>query len=115
MGAQGSRAVVVALVGAYLGAIVAANLITAHYGPSASIYNAFVLIGLDLSTRDALHDFWRSRRWLKLTALIFAGAGLSYAVNADAAQVAAASCVAFAAAGVVDAAVYHLLRRREWL
>lgn len=109
------RAKTLTLVGLYLGAIVAANLITTHYGPSASIYNAFFLIGLDLTTRDALHDFWGKRRWPKLAALILAGSLLSYLVNQDAADIAKASCFAFAAAGAVDALVYHLARKREWL
>lgn len=79
------------------------------------IYNAFFLIGLDLTTRDALHDLWRRHRLPKMLALITAGAAISYAVNADAAKVAEASCVAFTAAALVDYAVYALLRRREWL
>jgi len=47
------------LVNAYLAAIIAANLIVTHKGPTWSVYTAFVLIGLDLTTRDRLHDLWR--------------------------------------------------------
>jgi hypothetical protein len=53
-----TRGSVTALVSLYLTAIVAANLLTARFGPTASIYNAFALIGLDLITRDRLADFW---------------------------------------------------------
>jgi hypothetical protein len=59
-----------ALVGAYLAAIVAANLLVAH-DPSWVYVNGFLFIGLDLTTRDVLHDRWgklaasrTSRSWL---------------------------------------------------
>jgi uncharacterized PurR-regulated membrane protein YhhQ (DUF165 family) len=106
---------VVALVAAYLAAIVAANLIVTHYGPTASIYCAFFLIGLDLTTRDALHDFWRERRLPKMLALILAGSALSYALNTDARKIAEASAIAFACAALADYAVYTILWHREWL
>lgn len=103
------------LVVVFLAAIVAANLITSRYGPEASIYNAFFLIGLDLTTRDALHDFWERHRIPKMAALIGAGALIAFLLDADAGRVATASAVAFAAAISADWATYSLLRRREWL
>lgn len=102
------------LVLVYLAAIVAANLIVTHFGPSAAIYDAFFLIALDLITRDRLADFWGTTRWAKMAALIATGAALSYLVNADAAKIALASCIAFASAELVEAGLYHLLRRRPW-
>jgi uncharacterized PurR-regulated membrane protein YhhQ (DUF165 family) len=98
-----------------LGAVVAANLITAEFGPEASIYNAFFLIGLTLVVRDVAHDVWQKHRAVKLGALIGAGALLSYLVNDDAAQIAKASCIAFAAAETADALLYHAARRLQWL
>jgi hypothetical protein len=41
----------VILTGLYLAAIVAANLAVAHFGPGSSIPIAFLLVGLDLTTR----------------------------------------------------------------
>ena len=94
----------------YLAAIVLANLTIAAFGPSMVIVNAFLFIGLDLTARDRLHDAWRGNRLaLKMTALIAAGSIISYALNRDAAQIAIASFVAFAAASIVDAFVYQLL------
>lgn len=106
-----------AFIALYLGAIVAANLITTEFGPSASIYNAFFLIGLNLTVRDALHDMWERHRFLKMAALIATGSALAYAVNADAGKVALASFAAFAAAETVDAVMYHALKLRgvRWL
>lgn len=114
-----------ALVGLYLSAIVAANLISAHFGPGASIYNAFFLIGLSLTTRDRLHDLWGSHRLRNMAVLIAAGSAVSYgaslllsssALPSDVvARIALASAVAFAVSEGMDAVGYQLLIRRPWL
>lgn len=98
-------------------AIIAANLTVAAFGPGVTIVNAFLFIGLDLTARDGLHDAWRGRNlWPKMLALIAAGSVLSWLLNRNAGQIALASFVAFAAAGVVDAIVYHALGRYpRWL
>lgn len=103
------------LIGVYLAAVVTANLVVAEFGPQASIYVAFLLIGLTLVVRDLAHDLWVRWRPLKLGALIAAGALLSYLLNQDAAQIAKASCLAFAAAETADALLYHAARRLPWL
>ncbi|HXB15406.1 MAG TPA: VUT family protein [Solirubrobacteraceae bacterium] len=98
-----------------MAAIVTANLLAARYGAAASVYNAFALIGLDLITRDRLADFWGTRRWAKMAALIAAGSILSYCIAQGAAVIAEASAVSFALAETGEALLYHQLRRREWL
>lgn len=104
------------IVGMYLVAVVAANLTVAWWGPSVSIVNAFLFIGLDLTARDRLHDAWGGNGLLwKMAALIASGGLLSYLLNRDAGQIAIASTVAFATAASVDAGVYHLLRHRRFL
>lgn len=108
------------LVAVYLGAIVAANLTIAALGPVAVIPVGIALIGLDLTTRDQLHDAWARRGVLefvlRMGALIAAGGILSYALNEDAGRVALASCAAFTAAAMVDLIGYELLRsRRPWI
>ena len=62
------------LIGAYLAAIVAANLSVATFGPAVSVANAFVFIALDLSSRDRLHEAWTGRglAW-RMAALIASG------------------------------------------
>jgi hypothetical protein len=100
----------------YLAAVVAANLSVAAFGPGATILNAFLFIGLDLTARDRLHDAWSGRRlWFRMALLIAAGGAISYALNRDAAQIAVASTVAFVVAGALDAAVYALLGDRSRL
>ncbi len=100
----------------YLTAIVAANLTVAVFGPSMTIVNAFLFIGLDLTSRDKLHDAWHGRGlWWKMVLLIAVGSALSWVLNRDAGQIALASFVAFALAGVADALTYQLLHKREYL
>ncbi len=101
----------------YLAAIVLANLSIAQLGPSMSIINAFLFIGLDLTARDKLHEVWRGRGlWLKMTALIVAGSALSWLLNRNAGPIALASLVAFGAAATVDAVVYQALGKYpKWL
>lgn len=99
----------------YLTAIVAANLTVAAWGPNMAIVNAFLFIGLDLTTRDRLHDAWRSNglTW-KMATLIAVGSLFSWLLNRNAGQIALASFVAFACASGVDTAAYHLLQNRPW-
>lgn len=98
------------LVALYLVAIVLANLTIAMFGPSMAIFNAFLFIGLDLTARDRLHEQWRGDHlWIRMLALIAAGSLLSWMLNGNAGRIAAASFIAFAAAGLVDALVYHKL------
>jgi uncharacterized PurR-regulated membrane protein YhhQ (DUF165 family) len=103
------------LVALWLAAITAANLISAHYGPKASIYNAFWLIGLTLVLRDALHDRWQRHRVVKMGALIIAGSAVAYLITPSAGRIGIASGIAFLASETVDAIVYHLVRRWSWL
>jgi hypothetical protein len=104
------------LTSVYLGAIVTANLAVTHFGPTSSIVIAFLLVGLDLTTRDALHDRWRHRHLpARMGALIAAGGVISYALNRDAGRIAIASCVAFTLAALVDATAYWALRHRPAL
>jgi len=66
------------LVFLYLSAIVAANLLVVAFGPGMSILNAFLFIGFDLSTRDALHDRWRGRNlWPRMLLLVATGSAIS--------------------------------------
>lgn len=95
----------------YAAAMVAANLSVAAFGPWISPLNAFLLIGLDLTLRDRLHDAWRGNRlWPRMLALILVSAAVSWALNPAAGRIAFASFAAFLAAGLVDALVYARLR-----
>lgn len=105
-----------AYVSLYLVAISAANLLVARFGPSIAVVNAFLFIGLDLTARDHLHDAWHGRGLLwKMALLIGAGSLLSWLLNRAAGQIAIASFVAFAGAGLVDSAIYHLFYRTHRL
>ena len=100
----------------YLVAIVAANLLVARFGPSVAVINAFLFIGLDLTARDHLHETWKGQGLVwKMVLLIGTGSLLSWFLNRDAGQIALASFVAFACAGIADAIVYHLLGEKARL
>lgn len=95
-------------------AIILANLLIAYFGPEISILNAFLFIGLDLTTRDRLHEIWHGKQlFLKMSLLIAAGSILSYWLNEDAGRIALASFLSFALAGMVDAVIYHILFTRN--
>lgn len=101
------------LIALYLVAIVSANLILTHFGsigPELSIGTAFAFIGLDLTSRDRLHDYWqRSGLWWKMGILIGMGSLLSWVLNQDAQRIATASFCAFAVTGLADTLVYWVL------
>lgn len=94
----------------YLLAVVLANLSAAYFGPQATIINAFLLIGLDLTARDKLHDKWKNNNLvLKMLALILAGSVISFVINQNAIVIGIASAIAFASAAVSDTLVYNAL------
>lgn len=99
----------------YLAAIVSANLLILEFGPSVSILNAFLLIGLDLSLRDYLHEVWKENLKRNMGLLICAGSGLTVLLNLDALQIAVASAVAFGISTLLDSLVYHKLKKHPYL
>lgn len=108
-----------ALIAAYLGAIVLANLTVALASPdwrgAVVIVNSFTLIALDLTAGDRLHQAWRGRGLVwRFAALILAGSALSFALNGAAGPVALASCAAFGLSAMVDRLMYRALDRHGW-
>lgn len=74
---------------------------------------AFLLIGLDLTLRDRLHDQWHGKHlWPRMFTLIVVAGVVSYALNRVSGQIAVASVVAFSVASLADA--YHMLKGRSW-
>lgn len=102
--------------GIYIAALVLANLLVAWLGPWFSPINAFVLIGLDLSLRDKLHEQWQNDKLiLKMGGLIVVASVVSYLLNPTAGTIALASFVAFALSMIADTIAYHFLRHKAWL
>jgi uncharacterized PurR-regulated membrane protein YhhQ (DUF165 family) len=98
----------------YLLAIVLANLTILWFGPSMTIVNAFLFIGLDLTARDYLHEAWHKKGlWWKMLLLIGSGSVITYILNVNAAKIAVASFVSFAFAGLADVIMYQLLFKRS--
>ena len=114
-GIGGSRMKRTLLIGLYLVAIISANLLTTAFGAGISIVNAFFFIGLDLTTRDYLHEIWSEGLWWKMGLLIAGGSFLSWIVNHNAGTIAIASFVAFAIAGLVDTFIYQRLKKKSFM
>jgi uncharacterized PurR-regulated membrane protein YhhQ (DUF165 family) len=99
----------------YIVALVAANMAVAKFGPTVMPIIAFLLIGLDLTLRDRLHDQWRGRNlWPRMIGLIVVAGLVSYGLNPASGPIAVASVIAFGLASLADAACYQWLSRRSW-
>lgn len=99
------------IIAIWISAIVLANLSIGHFGPSSSIINAFLLVGLTLTTRDILHKKWEGNHLgLKMGALIATGGIISYLTQPAVGSIALASVIAFAVAEAVDSIIFHKTR-----
>jgi uncharacterized PurR-regulated membrane protein YhhQ (DUF165 family) len=97
--------------GIYIAALVIANLLVAWLGPWFSLISAFVLIGLDFSLRDKMHDLWDGDKLaLKMGGLILTASIISYVLNPATEMIAFASLAAFTLSMVADSFVYHYLK-----
>lgn len=75
-----------------------------------SIVNAFLFIGLDLTSRDKLHELWYNKvLFPKMMALIISGSIISFLLNRASYRISIASTIAFMCAGLVDYAIYSIL------
>ncbi len=99
------------LIGIYLAAVVAANVLVSVLGPAYAPLIALVFIGMDLALRDRLHDRWGARMPRNMALLIVAGCAASLVVNANVARVAVASAAAFAGGESVKTVAYSAFRR----
>lgn len=72
-----------------------------------------MLIGLDLTLRDKLHDRWNGNPYKIGLLIVFAGL-ISYVLNPASGQIAIASVVAFCLSMVVDSFVYQKLIQKSW-
>lgn len=96
----------------YIAAMVTANLLVWWLGPWFSPINSFLLIGLDLTLRDVMHD--RLTRW-QMLAVVLAGGLITWGLNPGAAKIAVASAAAFTASACADWLAYTALRGQKWL
>lgn len=97
----------------YIVALIVANLLVATIGPWFSVVNSFVLIGLDLTLRDKLHDKWDGNP-IKIGGLIVVAGVVSYLLNPASGQIAIASVIAFTLSMAADSFVYQKLKDQSW-
>lgn len=98
----------------YVASLVAANLLIAAFGVWFSPIGAFLLIGLDFSLRDKLHDLWEGEKLpVKMGGLIATASVVSYAINPATGMIAFASLAAFSLSMVTDSVVYQYLKYKD--
>jgi hypothetical protein len=100
------------VIAVYIAAMVTANMLVWWLGPWFSPINAFLLIGLDLTLRDVMHD--RLTKWQMLWVVLTGGA-LTWLLNPSAAHIAIASATAFTLSAAADWLTYTALRSKTWL
>ena len=94
--------------------VVLANLSVQYFGPASTPFNAFILIGLDLSLRDKIHEKWHGNNLgLKMLLLIMVSALITYLLNHGASRIALASVLAFSGALTIDVLIYQKLFYRS--
>jgi len=94
----------------FLIAIVLANLSILYIGPQMAIWNSFVLIALDLTLRDKLHERWHGNNLKRnIFLLVSVGAVITFAFNVQALWVCIGSVAAFSFALFADSWVYERL------
>lgn len=98
----------------YVGSILTANLTVNRFGPEVIPLVSFFLIGLDLTSRDYLHERFSGTPETKIFGLIALGGVGAYLVNSGAEWVAIASVSAFVASGIVDTGVYSYFSDRTY-
>lgn len=102
------------MIGAYVAAMVVANLTVFAFGPWFSPVNAFFLIGLDLTMRDKIHE--ASKGSLVVMGSVVVGGSLAtYILNPAAQMIAIASAVSFGIAAASDWIAYSALRHRSYI
>lgn len=104
------------LVVTYVAAAVFANLAIAVFGPGAAVVTAFVLIGLNITVRDQLHDDWQGPDLvIRMLGLILISALISYLIVPNAGRIGMASAIAFIASESVDGVIYNHFRYDPWI
>jgi len=100
----------------FLIAIVLANLSILYIGPQMAIWNSFILIGLDISLRDKLHERWHGKKLKRnIFFLVLTGAIITFLFNTQALWICIGSVLAFSLALFGDSYVYEKLFHKSKL
>ena len=99
------------IIAVYISSVVLANLSASHFGIWVTPINAFLLIGLEITVRDLLHE---RLNHLQLIGVVLVAGVASYVLNADTQNIALASFLAVVASCFVD---YFVFKRTtgSWL
>ena len=94
-----------------------ANLLVAQLGPWITPFNAFVLVGLSMVSRDVLHQKWHDDAtfYPKMFGMIAAAGLAAWAVNPAAGRIAIASATALTVSALAETATFQRLINRRWM
>jgi hypothetical protein len=94
----------------FLVAITLANLSIYYIGPQMAVWNSLVLIGLDLSLRDRMHEKWHGHNLKRnVFLLVLSGAVITLLFNTNSLWICVGSVAAFSLALFGDSYVYEKL------
>ena len=99
------------IIAVYILSVVLANLSASHFGIWVTPINAFLLIGLEITVRDLLHE---RLNHLQLISVVLVAGVTSYVLNADTQNIALASFLAVVVSCFVDYFVFKYTKG-SWL
>ena len=99
------------IIAVYILSVVLANLSASHFGIWVTPINAFLLIGLEITVRDLLHE---RLNHLQIISVVLVAGVASYMLNADTQNIALASFLAVVVSCFVDYFVFKYTKG-SWL
>lgn len=99
------------IVSVYILSVVLANLSASYFGIWITPINAFLLIGLEITVRDLLHE---RINHLQMIGIVLVAGILSYSINIDTQNIAIASLIAVTVSCLLDYAVFKRTKG-SWL
>ena len=103
-------------VAAYLIALVAANLLVKHFGPYGLWFSSAFLIPFDFICRCIFHETWKGAKLIfnLILLTIFSGI-ITFVLNEDALNIAAASFAGIVAVQIFAGLFYQALKKKSFL
>lgn len=99
------------IIGVYILSVVLANLSASHFGIWVTPINAFLLIGLEITVRDLLHE---RINHVQLVGVVLVAGVVSYLINIESQNIAIASFIAVVVSCLIDYFVFKRVKG-SWL
>ncbi len=104
------------LIGVYLAAFVAANLLVKYFGPYGLWFSSLFLIPFDFVCRCVFNELWKGFELVaKLAILTVCSCIVTVLINGDAINIAKASMAGFVCAQIIATVFYQLLIKKGYM